>query len=72
MNRWNKQQDTGWARKNKEILAKRASKRFSLTLERGHERRIREVLQADSCSSTASKFKTDRSSIFRKKELPAL
>ncbi len=42
-----------WVGQNKQgrYLWKRASKRFSLTLERGHEGRIREVLQADNRSS---------------------
>ncbi len=37
--------------KQERYMWKRAGKRFSLTLERGHEGRIREVLQEDSHSS---------------------
>jgi hypothetical protein len=40
MSRWNKQQDTGWARVNKNILGEREPAR-------GHEEHIREVLQED-------------------------
>jgi hypothetical protein len=52
MNRWNKQQDTGWARTNKKgTCGREPAWRFSLTQERGYDRHIREVLQEDSHSS---------------------
>jgi hypothetical protein len=37
--------------KQENTSGKRSSKRFSLSLDRGHEGHIREVLQEDSCSS---------------------
>jgi hypothetical protein len=53
MSRWNKQQDTGWARVNKNrcTWGKRTSKRHRLTLDRGYEGHIREGLQEDGRSS---------------------
>ncbi len=54
MNRWDKQQDTGWAKKQTrkiQYMWKRAGKRFSLTRGRGQDGCIREVLQESSCSS---------------------
>jgi hypothetical protein len=48
---WDKQQDAGWGMATRNTFGEGDQGELSLSLDQGHEGRIREVLQENSCSS---------------------